>query len=99
MLLGDIIVGLTEETTATETILGLGDIGLLAEMRGRAEQNGLALGAYASWAVRAYADSAPPDEWTTLIGAMDRSDDPGSVCLRRAFCFVLDRTSPVRDGE
>jgi hypothetical protein len=100
VLLGDIIARLTDETTATETILGLGDISLLTEMRLHAEDNRLALGDYASWAVRTYADNAPPDEWTTLIGALGRSDDPGGVCLRRALSYVLDRASPaVVDGS
>ena len=36
MQLGDIIARLSDETTATEIVLGLDDIGLLAEMRRRA---------------------------------------------------------------
>lgn len=90
MLLGDIIAHLTDEATAAEVILGLGDIGLLAAMRTRADENGVALGAYAAWAVRTYADNASSDEWTTLVGAMGRSDDPGVTCLRRAFAYVVE---------
>lgn len=89
MLLGDIIARLTDETTAAEIILGLGDIGLLAEMRNRADESGVSLGTYAAWAVRTYADNASSDEWTTLIGAMGRSEDPGAACLHRAFAYVL----------
>ena len=89
MLLGDVIARLTDETTAAETILGLGDLGLLAEMRVRAEESGVALGVYAAWAVRVYADNASSEEWTTLIGAVGCSDDPGVTCLRRAFVYVL----------
>lgn len=89
MLLGDVIASLTDETTATQTILDLGDLGLLAEMRKRADENGVSLGAYAAWTVRTYADNASSDEWTSLIGALGRSDDPGVTCLRRAFAYVL----------
>ncbi len=89
MLLGDIIARLTDETTAAETILGLGDLGLLADMRIQAENNGVSLGAYAAWTVRTYADNASSDEWTNLMGALSRSDDPGATCLRRAFTYVL----------
>ena len=89
MLLGDLIACLADETTAAEVILGLGDLGLLTEMRARAEENGVALGVYAAWAVRTYADNASSDEWTTLIGTMGRSDDPGVTCLSRAFAYVL----------
>lgn len=95
MLLGDIIARLTDETTAAEVILGLGDIGLLASMRTRAGENGVALGTYAAWAVRTYADNASSDEWTTLVGAMGRSDDPGATCLRRAFAYVVEGHAPA----
>ena len=98
MLLGDVIARLTDETTAAEAILGLGDLGLLAEMRARAEENGVTLGAYAAWAVRTYADNASSDEWTTLIGAMGRSDDPGVTCLRRAFAYVLAGAAAPDEG-
>ena len=89
MLLGDVIARLTDETTATETILGLDDLQLIAGLRAHAEENGVGIGAYAAWAVRAYADNASSDEWTTLIGALGHSDDPGLTCLKRAFTYVL----------
>ena len=88
-MLGDVIARLTDETTVTQTILDLGDLGLLAEMRKRANENRVSLGAYAAWTVRTYADNASSDEWTSLIGALGRSDDPGATCLRRAFAYVL----------
>ena len=81
MLLGDVIARFTDETVAAEVILGLGDLGLLAEMKARADENGVALGAYAAWAVRVYSDSASSEEWTTLVGAISRSGDPGVTCL------------------
>jgi len=98
LLLGDIIARLSDEATVAEAILGLGDLGLLAEMRARAAENGVALGAYAAWAVRVYADNASSQEWTTLIGAMGRSDDPGVTCLRRAFVYVLAGADEPEDG-
>ncbi len=89
MLLGDIIARLTDETTATQTIVDLGDLGLLAEMQKQAEDNGVSLGAYSAWIVRTYADNASSDEWTNLMSALNRSDDPGATCLQRAFGYVL----------
>ena len=88
MLLGDVIARLTDDTSATEIILDLGDLGLLAKMR-EAKGNGASIGAYAVWAVRTYADNASVDEWTTLLAAMAASDDPGATCLRRAFAYVM----------
>jgi hypothetical protein len=89
LLLGDVIARLMDEATAAEAIIDFGDLGLLAKMRERAKENEVSLGAYAAWAVRVYADNASSEEWTTLIGALGRSDDPGATCLRRAFAYVL----------
>ncbi len=89
MLLSDVIARLADETIAAQAILDLGDLKLLAEMRERAEENGVSLGAYTAWVVRAYADNAPSEEWTSLISALERSDDPGTTCLRRALTYVL----------
>lgn len=89
MLLGHVITRLTDETAVTEVLLGLDDLPLLARLRARAEENGVTLGAYVSWAFRAYADNASSEEWTTLIGVMGRSSDPGNACLRRAFAYMI----------
>ncbi len=100
MLLGDVIARLTDETTAAETILGLDDLQLIASLRAHAEENGVGMGAYAAWAVRTYADNASSEEWTTLVGALGRSDDPGLTCLKRAFTYVLaGATTPEADAS
>jgi len=92
VFLGDLINQLDDETVATETILRLGDIGLLMELRNRAEENCTSLGSYAAWLLRTYAEAAPPDEWTTLMGVMGRGGDPGEAYLRRAFAYVVAMT-------
>lgn len=89
MFLGELINQLGDETVATESILRLGDIGLLMELRNRAEENCTSLGSYAAWLLRTYAEAAPPDEWTTLMGVMGRGSDPGGAYLRRAFDYAL----------
>lgn len=94
MLLGDIFANLQKENVAAETILRVGDLALLAELRERAAENNVTLGYYARWAFRTYADNAPPDECTTLIGLLDRADDPGAVCLNRALGYVLACVEP-----
>jgi len=88
MLLGDLLNAFDDETVATETILRVGDLALIASMRTEADALGLSLGAYAVATVRRYADSASDEEWTTLIGQMGRADDPGAVCLKRAFAHA-----------
>jgi hypothetical protein len=88
MLLGDVIARLTDESAVTEILLDLGDLPLLAKLRARADENDVTLGAYASWAFRTYADNASSEEWTTLIGIIRKSADPGGTCLRRALAYI-----------
>jgi hypothetical protein len=98
LLLGDVIARLTDETAAAKAIVDLGDLRLLAEMRERARESEVSLGAYATWAMRTYADNASSEEWTTLISALGRSEDPGLTCLRRAFAYVLDGMAASEEG-
>lgn len=89
MLLGDVLARFDDETIAAETILGLGDLALIARLRERAEAVGQSLGEYAASTVRCYAASAPDEEWITLMGALGRAQDPGAVCMTRAFAYML----------
>jgi hypothetical protein len=89
MLLGDVLARFDDETVAAETILGLGDLALIARLRERAEAVGQSLGGYAASTVRCYAASAPDEEWITLMGALGRAEDPGAVCMKRAFAYML----------
>jgi len=87
MLLGDLLARFEDETFALETILS-GGLGLLAETHARAKASGLDLGSYLSQALCYYGDSAANEEWITLMGAMNRSDDPGAVYLKRALAHA-----------
>lgn len=94
MLLGDVIRGLDNEVVAAETLLGVGDLGLLAAMRTAAAASGLSPGAFAARAVRFYADAADEAEWVALMGDLGRASDPGVACLERAFAWTLANTGP-----
>lgn len=85
MLLSDIILRFDTPSYAEETILALGGLNLLARMRAEAEVEGETLGAFARNAVQRFAAEASEEDWVTLIGALARTDDPGSVCLKFAF--------------
>ena len=89
MVLGDILASLTDETTAVETILGAGDLTLLAAVKEQAAAEGLDLGVCVVQAVQRYTNEANDEEWVTLIGLMNRSSDPGAICLKRAFAYAL----------
>ncbi|MBI3703252.1 MAG: hypothetical protein HY244_05200 [Rhizobiales bacterium] len=88
-MLGDLLANLTDETTALETILGAGDLALLTAVRERAAADGADLGAYVAGTVQRYANEASDEEWITLMGALNRSPDPGATCLKRAFAHAL----------
>ena len=88
-MLGDLLANLTDETKALETILGAGDLTLLTAVRERAAAEGVGLGAYVGQMVQRYATEASDEEWMTLMGALNRSPDPGATCLKRAFEYEL----------
>jgi len=84
-MLGDILARLTDETAAVETILGAGDLTLLTVAKQRAAADGLDLAACVTQTVQRYTHEASDEEWVTLLGMMNRANDPGAVCLKRAF--------------
>jgi len=87
-MLGDLLSRFTNDAIATEAILRLGDVALLAALRERADADGLALGDLAALAVQRYAQEASDEEWVTLMGTMQRSEDPGLTYLTRALRHV-----------
>ena len=86
-MLGDLLARLTDETAAVETLLQLGDLTLLETARGKAAAEGLDLAACVTQTVQRYASTASDEEWITLIGMLNRSQDSGATCLRRAFAY------------
>lgn len=87
-MLGDLLAKLTDETTAVETLLQLGDLMLLETALGRAAAEGIDLAACVTQTVQRYASTASDEEWVTLMGLLNRSQDPGATCLKRAFAYA-----------
>ncbi len=92
MMLGDMLARLGSDGEATDAILGLGDLPLLAAAKERAQAEGVDLASYVRSAVQCYAAHASDEEWITLMGLIGRTADPGVVCLKRAL------ESAVRSG-
>jgi hypothetical protein len=92
-MLGDILARLTDETIAVETILGTGDLALLAAVLEHAAAEGFDLAACVTQTVQRYAATASDEEWVTLMGLLNRSQDPGTICLKRAFAYAMRRPS------
>jgi hypothetical protein len=87
-MLGDILAKLTDETTAVEALLGAGDLALLAAVREQAAAEGLDLAACVTQTVQRYAATASDEEWVTLMGMLNCTQYPGTVCLQRAFAYA-----------
>ena len=85
MLLGDLLARFHDPLIAEETLAGLSDLKLVTDVTVKADAAGVETGVYAAECVEHYANTASDEEWTTLIGQMGRSTDPGSVLLRRAL--------------
>jgi hypothetical protein len=85
MVLGDLLARFGDESSAAETVLGVGGLSLLAALRTGADAEGLGLGAFAAMAVRRYAEEASNEEWVTLMGELGQSADPGLAFIKRAL--------------
>jgi hypothetical protein len=92
-MLGDLLASLTDETAATETILRSGDLKLLRAAQEQTAAEGLDLAVFVTQTARRYASEASDEEWKTLMGLLNRSQDPGATCLQRAFAYALHRLS------
>lgn len=92
-MLGDLLTSLTDETMAVETLLSAGDLTLLAAAREQATAEGLDLAACVTQIVQRYTNEASDEEWITLMGLLNRSQNPGATCLKRAFAYASRRPS------
>jgi len=88
-MLGDILARVTDETAAVETILGAGDLALLAAVRERASAEGVGLADCVAQTVQRYTAQASDEEWVTLMSMLNRSQDPGTTFLKRVFAYPL----------
>lgn len=93
MLLGHIIRELSDEAKATEVLLALGDLPLLARIVQAARASNAHVGAYAAAAVTRFADQAGDDDWLGLMTALERAEDPAVACLRSMIGWALRQDS------
>ena len=88
-MLGDLLARLGDECIVVETILSAGDLKLLTAARELAAADGLDLGAYVTQTVQRYTSEASHEEWLTLMGLLNRAQDPGAICIKRALEHAL----------
>jgi hypothetical protein len=89
MFLGQILDRLGDESFATETLVAMDDLPLMAAVQATGERFGESGGAYAVNAVRRFSAFADDEDWLALMTALDRADDPGAACLRQMLAWSL----------
>lgn len=89
MLLGQVLEQLGDTSFAAETLVGLDDLPLLADLEATREQFGESAPDYAMGAIRRFAAFGSDDDWLALMGALERSDDPGAACLKTILAWSI----------
>ena len=89
MLLGDLLQRLDDTAVVGTTLDALDDPELVKRVTEAAATAGVDIGEFVSAAARRYLNRAPAEEWTTVMGAMGRADDPGSIIVKRSLTFLL----------
>ncbi len=95
MLLSALIRNLEDEGRAAETLIGLGDLSLMARVRAAGEPHGEAPGAYVAGAVARFAGAADDEAWLGLMNKLERTDDPAGACLRTMVEWALKQETPA----
>jgi hypothetical protein len=102
MHLGEIIRNFSEEATANEALLAVGDLSLLARVGESARRHEETVGEYAAGAVRRFANLASSEDWLALMNAIERADEPGMRCLTQMLHWSLKRdeaqSAPLHGG-
>lgn len=89
MMLGQVLERLGDEAFATEAMIALGDLALLAEVDQAARDVDETPAIYAAFAALRFAGHASDDDWLALMTAMERADDPGAACLKQMLRWSL----------
>ena len=99
MDLGLLITHLESEQNAGEALAALGDLMLYAEVLATGARFDEGPGCYAAGAVGRFAGAAGDAEWVTLLGAMERAEQPGQAFLRHAIKWALARDARDRHSQ
>lgn len=101
MLLGSLLRRLRDERFAQETLIGLGDLSLVARADAAGAPYGERAADYAASACARFGDHAGDEDWLALMTALERSTDPAATCLRTMTEWALkdDAAAAAREAE
>ena len=91
MLLGTLLDKLRDETFAVETVINLGDLGLLLRVEKVAADHNLGFGEAVTQTVHNFTANADADQWVQLMSTINRADDPGGAALIQMLNVALPR--------
>lgn len=89
MLLGTLLDQLKDEAFARETVINLGDLGLLLRVEKVATDKDLKFGEAVTHTVHNFTANADADHWVQLMSAVNQADDPGAAALKQMLEVAL----------
>lgn len=99
-MLGNILRGLTNATTAEELLAAIADEALLDRVKTAADENDVTPGAYVAATVRHLLDHGSEEIWLDLVSKMANSPQPGAAALQaillRAFPAPVKARTPMK---
>ena len=89
MTLGDMIADWQDEATLLDAVIGLDDLPLLARLQKAADEEGCDLADFVRHGVGRFVAEADDEAWLTLIGRINKSEDPAKTGLKVMIEFGL----------
>ncbi len=93
-MLGEIICGLTNATTAEEVIAAVASPELMQRIRATAVAEGTQVGALVASMMRQLIDHGAEDIWLDLLGVMSGSPQPGAAAIEQTIAHAFP--DPIR---
>jgi hypothetical protein len=93
-MLGEILGGLTNATTAEAVVAGVANPAIMQRIRTAAGAEGTPVGAFVASKVRHLVEHGADDLWLDLLGVMSGSPQPGVAAVERMIAYAFP--DPVR---
>lgn len=95
-MLGDVLGGLTEATSAEGVLAAIGSPQFVARVRRDAAAESVAVGGFVAARVRHMLDHAGEDVWLELLGRMSGSLQPGADALEAMLSCAFPDPIAIR---
>ena len=89
MMLGEILTAARKSGAGMESWLAPAEPEIWAALGEAAETEGMDHASYARMAVADFSNSAPEEDWATMMSHMRNAEDPGQACLLSMITWRL----------